>query len=241
VIESRGNVQVDMDTGNVRFLRTINFVPKTTNDEPKAELISPETAIAICRDIAEVQQLFHCPLDVQGHTKGGEGPFWQTLANERARIIVEQIATNNVNRSMIKASGLPGKLGMNETRTVVHVFLHGDQQAVDHFGHMSTRSASSVRTSLALPISPGGTSNRMAGIVRDSINNGRLSLSTVTSPRSLLTESTQGTQSVPAASFRYPAATSQPVRPVHGVQSRSLESLASVTTPTRLHSPSFPP
>jgi hypothetical protein len=223
-IESRGNVQVDMQTGHVRFLNTIDFVPKTTNDEPKAELVSPESAIAICKDIADVQHLFHCPIEVQGHTKGGEGAFWQTLANERARIIVEQIVENNVNRSMIKASGFPGKTGRNQTLTVVNMMFHSRQVAN---GILSPRSTSAgPRKSSGYVVTTGAASIRTLSH-STSMQVARTSLGGI--------EATQipimGTQSVPLAGLRVSAQpVPQPVRTlqVNGVQSRSLTSLAGI-------------
>jgi len=120
-VEARGNVQVDFDMGLIRLVNPISFTPKTTRDEPKAEFSRPEVAVAICRDLAEVAVLFGCPMSVEGHTKGGEGEFWQTLANDRARVVVEKIVEAGGDESKITSEGKPGKLGLNESKTIVHI------------------------------------------------------------------------------------------------------------------------
>eukprot|EP00746_Dinoflagellata_sp_MGD_P088042 gnl/MRDRNA2_/MRDRNA2_34875_c0_seq1.p1 gnl/MRDRNA2_/MRDRNA2_34875_c0~~gnl/MRDRNA2_/MRDRNA2_34875_c0_seq1.p1 ORF type:complete len:324 (+),score=57.12 gnl/MRDRNA2_/MRDRNA2_34875_c0_seq1:170-1141(+) len=132
LIEMRGNIQVNFDTGDVQLLRPLVFQPRTTKDTPNAAFTQPGVASAICQDIAEVMKLFDCSIEVEGHTKGGEGEFWQTLANERARVVVEKMVEFGANADKITSRGKPGTLGLNETRTVVHMLLSADsrEQAV---------------------------------------------------------------------------------------------------------------
>merc|ERR1712046_177305 len=122
-IEQRGNVQVNFDTGDIHLIRPINFAPRTTRDQPTAEFTQPEIAGAICSDLASIQCLFECPVTVEGHTKGGEGDFWQRLAEERARVVVEKMVENGADFKKIASRGLPGTLGLNETVTKVKLEL----------------------------------------------------------------------------------------------------------------------
>lgn len=128
IIELRGNVQVNFDTGDVKLLRPISFQPRTTKDTPVATFTQPEIANSICQDLAEVMKLFDCPIEVEGHTKGGEGEFWQTLANERARVVVQKMVEFGAPANKITSRGRPGTLGLNETRTVVHLNLPQEQR-----------------------------------------------------------------------------------------------------------------
>lgn len=126
IIEDRGNIQVNFQTGQVVLIRPITFAPRTTRDEPTAVFTKLEQATRICTDLAEVMNLFKCPCDVEGHTKGGESEFWQTLADDRARVVVEMMVKCGADPAKITAKGRPGKLGSNETKTVVHLNLPTD-------------------------------------------------------------------------------------------------------------------
>lgn len=125
-IEDRGNIQVNFQTGMVMLIRHINFAPRTTKDEPTAEFTKIDQANAICTDLAQVMTLFKCPVEVEGHTKGGETEFWQTLADERARVVVEMMVQCGADPTKISRRGRPGKLGLNETKTLVHLSLPPD-------------------------------------------------------------------------------------------------------------------
>jgi len=122
-IESRGNVQVDFNKGEIRLVNPITFVPRTTRDEPTAEFSKPDAAHNICQDLAEVMNLFNCPAEVEGHTKGGESEFWQTLADDRAHVVVEKIIEHGGDGAKMSSVGKPGKRGMNESKTVVRLDL----------------------------------------------------------------------------------------------------------------------
>jgi len=122
-IEERGNVQVNFDSGDIQLIRPIKFAPRTTRDKPTAEFTQPEIADAICQDLASIMSLFVCPVTVEGHTKGGEGEFWQKLADQRAHVVVQRMVDNGADPTSIKSQGLPGTLGLNETVTKVRLDL----------------------------------------------------------------------------------------------------------------------
>jgi hypothetical protein len=124
-IERRGHLKVDEKSGVVALLQSLDFVPKTQNMEPRAEFKDPITADAICGDLADLSKLFHCPMTIEGHTKGGTDQFWQKLASERARVVAEKVIKFGADASLVKTRGLPGELGMNEVKTHVYMDIDG--------------------------------------------------------------------------------------------------------------------
>mmetsp|Transcript_41478 Transcript_41478/g.73553 ORF Transcript_41478/g.73553 Transcript_41478/m.73553 type:complete len:394 (-) Transcript_41478:180-1361(-) len=118
-VEARGNIRVNHQTGQVSLLHSIQFQPRTTRDPPTAIFANPEVANEICRDLAEIANLFNCPMTIEGHTKGGESEFWHQLANDRARIVVDLMLAHGARGELLTARGRPGKLGNNEAKTKV--------------------------------------------------------------------------------------------------------------------------
>jgi len=120
-VERRGNLRLNHQTGQVTLLAPLAFHPRTTKDEPTAVLRDPEIADAICRDLAELSQIFNCPMTIEGHTKGGQNDFWQTLADRRAMLIADKMVEFGANPNLLETRGLPGRLGKNEVRTEVYM------------------------------------------------------------------------------------------------------------------------
>jgi hypothetical protein len=118
-VEQRGNLRVHHHTGHVTLIQPLAFHPRTTKDEPTAEFKDNNLADAICHDLAEVANIFNCPMIVEGHTKGGESDFWKTLANERARVVADRIVKFGALPNLVKPRGLPGKHGKNEVKTEI--------------------------------------------------------------------------------------------------------------------------
>lgn len=121
MVEQRGNIRLNHTTGHVTLLRRLDFQPRTTKDEPSAVFRDPDVAEAICKDLAEVSNIFSCPMTIEGHTKGGESEFWQTLANRRARVVAETMIDFGADPTLLHTQGLPGRLGKNEVRTEVYM------------------------------------------------------------------------------------------------------------------------
>lgn len=121
LVEQRGNIRVNHSTGHVQLLRNIAFHPRTTKDEPTAIFRDVNQADAICRDLAEVSNIFNCPMTIEGHTKGGESDFWQTLANRRAVLVAEKMMEFGAIPENLETRGLPGRMGKNEVRTEVYM------------------------------------------------------------------------------------------------------------------------
>mmetsp|Transcript_6907 Transcript_6907/g.17119 ORF Transcript_6907/g.17119 Transcript_6907/m.17119 type:complete len:145 (+) Transcript_6907:92-526(+) len=119
-LSGRGNVDVNLETGEVKLLKDIAFKPRRTTDEPTAELADPAKAKQILDDISEVAKLISEEnLIIEGHTKGGESKFWKTLADNRAALIGKELAKRKVNPKRLRTVGLPGKQGMNRVAVVV--------------------------------------------------------------------------------------------------------------------------
>jgi len=122
-VEERGNIQVDLcsDAGQVHFIRPLLFQRRTAGDPPTAEFANKGVATSICSDLAEVAKLFDCSVAVEGHTKGGEGEFWQALANNRARHVAEKLVSLGIDAEKISCQGRPGKNGVNNSCTIVRL------------------------------------------------------------------------------------------------------------------------
>lgn len=157
-IESRGHIHIDIgrDPGQVYLLHPITFVRRTAGDAPTAAFTHPDLAHAICEDLAEAARLFDCTVAVEGHTKGGEGEFWQVLANNRARLVAEKINSLGVDSDKITCQGLPGRLGLNDSCTVVRLGIQGfAKQLVPNYPFLESRVASLSNGHVVVP-SDGG-------------------------------------------------------------------------------------
>jgi hypothetical protein len=124
LVEQRGNLQVNHSSGHVMILRPLKFEPRTTKEKPTAVFIDVGIAEAVCKDLAELSNIFNCPMTIEGHTKGGESQFWQQLADNRARVVVELMIDLGANRNLLRAQGKPGRLGKNEVRTEVFMDIN---------------------------------------------------------------------------------------------------------------------
>lgn len=121
-IESLGNVRVDLKTGRIEVLRDLAFVPRRGNEKPIAELADRASACCVLDDVANVAMLFPGDqVQIEGHTKGGDSEFWQALADDRARLVGEELIARGLENGRIFTRGLPGRCGLNRAGVVVHV------------------------------------------------------------------------------------------------------------------------
>jgi outer membrane protein OmpA-like peptidoglycan-associated protein len=118
-VELRGNIQVDFRRSQVAILKSLEFDLRTTKEEPTAVFSDPCQAQAICRDLAEVAKIFECSVLIEGHTRGGEGEFWQKLAENRALAVAGTMIHFGADSKRLRFQGLPGRLGKNEPKTEV--------------------------------------------------------------------------------------------------------------------------
>lgn len=125
-VEKRGNVSIDLKTGDVEVLREIPFVARKSNEEPIAEFSDSDVAKSIIRDIKDVWSVVPVEMCVEGHTKGGETAFWQSLADNRATLIVSILRDLGVDPKFVKSKGLPGRRGKNKVGVVVKLDIFPD-------------------------------------------------------------------------------------------------------------------
>lgn len=120
-VEERGNIKVNHENGYVKLVRNLAFQPRTTKDEPTAVFRDVAVADSICKDLAELSSIFGCPVTIEGHTKGGDSDFWQTLANRRAALVADKMVEFGANPELLRTNGLPGRRGKNEVRTEIYM------------------------------------------------------------------------------------------------------------------------
>lgn len=123
-IDARGNVRFDLMTGRMQVLREIAFVPLKSSDQPVAKLRDPRAAAEVIDDIAAIAALFeNNVLTIEGHTGGGDNSFWQELADDRARLVGQQIVFRGHRADNVQTIGKPGKSGLNRSEVVVKLTM----------------------------------------------------------------------------------------------------------------------
>jgi hypothetical protein len=120
-VEQRGNVRVDSSSGQVEFLHSLDF--ESRSEEPEAVFKNPELAMAICQDLADICTIFGCTAKVEGHIKGGESPFWDTLAQHRAYQVADAMVRCGANPKLLTVQGMPGRMGRNENLVTVSIYV----------------------------------------------------------------------------------------------------------------------
>lgn len=123
-IDARGNVRFDLMSGRMQVLREIAFVPLKSSDQPIATLRDPQVAAEVIDDIAAIAALFEGDvLTIEGHTGGGDNEFWQQLANDRARLVGQEIVNRGHQADKVKTIGKPGKTGLNKSEVIVKLAM----------------------------------------------------------------------------------------------------------------------
>jgi len=128
-ITRRGNLEINLNSGDVKLKRRIVFKKRNPGDSPTAEFENEQEAMDVLRDIAELWQMFSVPVVVEGHTKdigAGTDQFWQDVANSRAALCAATLGMMGVDLGQIVAVGKPGKSGLNKATLVVHFDIFPD-------------------------------------------------------------------------------------------------------------------
>eukprot|EP00434_Breviolum_minutum_P005749 symbB.v1.2.005064.t1/scaffold292.1/size239810/8 len=81
VIEKRGNVQVNLQSGEVHVLRGFDFATKKGESETDAKLSDPIAGACAIADVMELQQLLNVSIVVEGEPL--EGKHQQSLTAQR--------------------------------------------------------------------------------------------------------------------------------------------------------------
>ncbi|CAE7562064.1 unnamed protein product [Symbiodinium sp. KB8] len=128
-IQRRGNLDINLNNGDVVLLRPINFKRKNMNDPPTAEFENEKEALEILTDLCELWQMFKVSIVIEGHTKDigvGTDEFWQSVANSRAALCAATMGVMGVDLSQVAAVGKPGKTGLNKAALVISFDLFPD-------------------------------------------------------------------------------------------------------------------
>jgi len=128
-ITRRGNLEINLNSGDVKLKRRIVFKKRNPGDSPTAEFENEQESMDVLRDIAELWQMLPVPVVVEGHTKdigAGTDQFWQDVANSRAALCAATLGMMGVDLGQIVAVGKPGKSGLNKATLVVHFDVFPD-------------------------------------------------------------------------------------------------------------------
>eukprot|EP00927_Polykrikos_kofoidii_P040290 TRINITY_DN34476_c0_g2_i1.p1 TRINITY_DN34476_c0_g2~~TRINITY_DN34476_c0_g2_i1.p1 ORF type:complete len:672 (-),score=95.30 TRINITY_DN34476_c0_g2_i1:127-2142(-) len=123
-IESRGNIRVNRQTGDVD-IRQVEFKPVNTSAEPVAEFKDFGAAEKAARDVFELASFFNVPMSVEAHLKlvgrGGTQAFWESLVKSRAETFKAQLDKQGLATEMTTTNGLVGKQGSNNDCIIVRL------------------------------------------------------------------------------------------------------------------------
>lgn len=110
------------------IVREIPFKIRTFNspEGATAEYVDRKIADEVLGDVAAICNAFSVPMVVEGHTKGGESEFWQELAENRARLIIDSLTRKGVPRKYMLPIGLPGKKGLNKVGIAIKLDIFPD-------------------------------------------------------------------------------------------------------------------
>lgn len=128
-IEAREHVHFDLLSGRMDVLKDISFKPLKTSDEPIAELKAPDSVVEVLDDVAELGSLFpNNVMLIEGHTAGGESDFWQCVAENRARLVAQEIVKRGHREDNVRTVGYPGKRGLNKSEVVVKLQMSAEDR-----------------------------------------------------------------------------------------------------------------
>jgi len=124
-IEKRGNIRLDLRSGDFELLRPIEFVARKmeAKDPPTAEFVDQNAVEQTLQDVSEVCRTFCAKVFVDVHTKGGETSYWETVAKSRANLIAAVLESRGVKRELMTARGFPGRKGLNRSAVLIHMDL----------------------------------------------------------------------------------------------------------------------
>lgn len=125
-IERHGNISVNLKNGDVEMVRALEFVPRSSKQEPSAEFADQRVATGIIEDLVSIQKLFYVNMVVEGHTRGSDAHFFQMLADNRAHLIKDHIVSSGVSAKFISPKGFPGPKGLNRPCVVIRLDIFPD-------------------------------------------------------------------------------------------------------------------
>merc|ERR1712054_198809 len=122
---ARGNMWIDLRSGETKIKRPIMFEPRKSGESLVAEFLDHQVAEAVMTNIAQLQRLFKVRLQIECHTsdvgKGLSPEQWQELAEERAHLMRTRLQASGVDGHLIDATGRAGGRKSGTARPAVDV------------------------------------------------------------------------------------------------------------------------
>jgi len=136
-IEERGNIQFNLHSGKVTFLKAITFKTRIEGkDPPSAEFADPTEVEMVLQDVADIHGIFNENMIIEGHTMRHTGPHdieWvRELSENRARLVVEQLMRHGVPEGSMTATGLHGNHpdSVGRSCVIIHLMIFDDVRTV---------------------------------------------------------------------------------------------------------------
>lgn len=132
-IEARGNVRINLHSGELQLLKGVEFVPpgKQSSTPPSPHFIDSRAAELALADVVEIHGLFGLSLGVEVRSKPaaakGQGvakKFWEDVAVGWANFLTEELVKGGVPREHLSARGVMG--GKDQATNSVLVQLDRD-------------------------------------------------------------------------------------------------------------------
>mmetsp|Transcript_64484 Transcript_64484/g.153960 ORF Transcript_64484/g.153960 Transcript_64484/m.153960 type:complete len:542 (+) Transcript_64484:62-1687(+) len=130
LVESRGNVKLNRDTGALSVLRPLEFTPcQPADGSPEPRLADPDAGGALLEDVATVIKLFDTATSVEVQLKDPKGlkappEFFTELQDASAGLVQAALLEHGAAPEMLTAKGTAGKRGASANSIAVK--LNGD-------------------------------------------------------------------------------------------------------------------
>lgn len=156
-IEERGNIAIQIRTGELSFVKELSFVHKRVGaDAPSAEFADAREAEKVLRDVADAAMVLRVPVVVEGHSvQGGhvQQPEWLTeLAKNRVQLVAASLTKQGISADRITAkvvpAGHPDAVGRS---TVVVRLLVPDKPGPGQSAGMEGIGAAAPQPSMSVP------------------------------------------------------------------------------------------
>mmetsp|Transcript_72592 Transcript_72592/g.135596 ORF Transcript_72592/g.135596 Transcript_72592/m.135596 type:complete len:468 (+) Transcript_72592:88-1491(+) len=122
-VEANGNIAVNLSTGQVQLLQEFEFLPGNMDTPQAGFLAGVEAVKPILDDLAELALASSEPFLVEAHCRKKGTEFWQTLADNRARLVANELLARGVPEEKLQVRGTPGKHG-KANRHMTLAFVH---------------------------------------------------------------------------------------------------------------------
>jgi len=122
-VEANGNIAVNLSNGQVQLLQELEFLPGNMDTPQAGFLAGAEAVKPILDDLAELALLASETFLVEAHCRKKGTEFWQTLADNRSRLVANELMARGVPEEKLQIRGTPGKHG-KANRHMTLAFVH---------------------------------------------------------------------------------------------------------------------